>query len=131
MRERETFRPANLGKGAWPDGIAFDQYGNLWGTMVYSGTNSSLLRPREMCECCLMRGMDAAKVDAAEEAFFRNHLGRRAVCYRAGYQLRGWRASLSVGRNCGRSTSVAEREVHTVLPQSPVAGLPIVHWSDR
>ena len=25
-----------LGKGAWPDGIAFDSYGNLWGTLVYS-----------------------------------------------------------------------------------------------
>ena len=34
--EREIFGPTSLGKGAWPDGIAFDSYGNLWGTLVYS-----------------------------------------------------------------------------------------------
>jgi gluconolactonase len=34
--EREIFGPSRLGKGAWPDGIAFDSYGNLWGTLVYS-----------------------------------------------------------------------------------------------
>ena len=36
MIEREIFGPSSLGKGAWPDGIAFDSYGNLWGTLVYS-----------------------------------------------------------------------------------------------
>jgi gluconolactonase len=28
--DREVFGPSNLGKGAWPDGIAFDSHGNLW-----------------------------------------------------------------------------------------------------
>src|ERR1700751_3300437 len=36
LSTREIFGPTNLGKGAWPDGIAFDSIGNLWGTMVYS-----------------------------------------------------------------------------------------------
>ena len=36
LRDREVFGPTQLGKGAWPDGIAFDSYGNLWGTLVYS-----------------------------------------------------------------------------------------------
>ena len=36
LKNREVFGPSSLGKGAWPDGIAFDTYGNLWGTMVYS-----------------------------------------------------------------------------------------------
>src|SRR5258705_12298332 len=35
-KDREIFGPRSLGKGAWPDGIAFDSYGNLWGTMEYS-----------------------------------------------------------------------------------------------
>ena len=34
--EREIFGPTKLGTGAWPDGIAFDSAGNLWGTLVYS-----------------------------------------------------------------------------------------------
>ncbi len=36
LSNREVFGPSNLGTGAWPDGIAFDSFGNLWGTMVYS-----------------------------------------------------------------------------------------------
>jgi len=36
VTHREVFGPRSLGKGAWPDGIAFDAYGNLWGTLVYS-----------------------------------------------------------------------------------------------
>ena len=34
LSQREVFGPRSLGKGAWPDGIAFDSLGNLWGTMV-------------------------------------------------------------------------------------------------
>jgi sugar lactone lactonase YvrE len=36
VRTREIFGPSTLGTGAWPDGIAFDTYGNLWWTLVYS-----------------------------------------------------------------------------------------------
>ena len=35
-RARDLRSDAASGKGAWPDGIAFDSYGNLWGTLVYS-----------------------------------------------------------------------------------------------
>jgi gluconolactonase len=42
LRDREIFGPANLGKSAWPDGIAFDACGNLWDTMVYS---DKVIRP--------------------------------------------------------------------------------------
>ena len=31
---REVFGPAKLGPGGFPDGIAFDAFGNLWGTLV-------------------------------------------------------------------------------------------------
>jgi len=41
--EREVFGPSSLGTGAWPDGIAFDAAGNLWGTLV---TRSRELSPR-------------------------------------------------------------------------------------
>ena len=95
MRERETFRPANLGKGAWPDGIAFDQYGNLWGTMVYSGTNSSLLRPREICECCLMRE-GCCEGRCGRGGVLPKSLGNRAVC--TGQGIAPWMASVTFGR---------------------------------
>jgi len=36
LKNREVYGPSHLGAGAYPDGIAFDALGNLWGTMVYS-----------------------------------------------------------------------------------------------
>ena len=61
-------RPRQPGKGAWPDGIAFDSYGNLWGTMVYSD-KLFVLTPQGDLRLLLDEG-DPQKVDALEQAFF-------------------------------------------------------------
>ncbi len=34
LSNREVFGPSKLGKFGFPDGIAFDAFGNLWGTLV-------------------------------------------------------------------------------------------------
>ena len=34
LTNREIYGPAKLGRYGFPDGIAFDAYGNLWGTLV-------------------------------------------------------------------------------------------------
>ena len=34
LGSKEFVGPANLGRGAWPDGITFDRRGNLWITMI-------------------------------------------------------------------------------------------------
>ncbi len=31
----EKYGPSDLGLGGFPDGITFDSYGNLWGTLVF------------------------------------------------------------------------------------------------
>jgi hypothetical protein len=36
LSDKEVYGPIEWGQGAYPDGIAFDQLGNLWDTMVYS-----------------------------------------------------------------------------------------------
>ena len=36
LSQREVFGPTQLGSGGFPDGIAFDSHGNLWGTLVMS-----------------------------------------------------------------------------------------------
>jgi gluconolactonase len=58
---REIFGPTNLGPGAWPDGIAFDSYGNLWGTLVYSD-KLFVLTPEGDLRILLDEG-DPAKVE--------------------------------------------------------------------
>src|SRR5258708_14246507 len=72
VAEHEIFDPRSLGKGAWPDGIAFDSYGNLWGTLVYSD-KLFVLTPQGDLRILLDEG-DPAKVDALERAFFLNHV---------------------------------------------------------
>src|SRR5665213_2902711 len=51
---------------AWPDGIAFDSSGNLWGTMVYSD-KLFVLTPQGDLRVLLDEG-DPQKVDALERA---------------------------------------------------------------
>lgn len=34
LTNREVYGPADMGPAGFPDGIAFDSYGNLWGTIV-------------------------------------------------------------------------------------------------
>ena len=69
---REIFGPTRLGKGAWPDGIAFDSFGNLWGTLVYSD-KLFVLTPEGDLRVLLDEG-DPEKVDALERAFLANHV---------------------------------------------------------
>src|SRR5271156_5775291 len=71
-KEREIFGPRSLGKGAWPDGIAFDSYGNLWGTLVYSD-KLFVLTPQGDLRILLDEG-DPEKVDALERAFLKGQV---------------------------------------------------------
>src|SRR5258708_5131963 len=72
LNSREIFGPTTLGKGAWPDGIAFDSVGNLWGTMVYSD-KLFVLTPEGDLRILLDEG-DPAKVDALERQFLQNNV---------------------------------------------------------
>jgi gluconolactonase len=74
---REIFGPRRLGKGAWPDGIAFDSYGNLWGTLVYSDV-LFVLTPEGEQKVLLNEG-DPQTVDALERQFFQHRPGSRAL----------------------------------------------------
>ena len=89
--EREIFGPSRLGPGAWPDGIAFDSYGNLWGTLVYSD-KLFVLTPQGDLRVLLDEG-DPAKVGALEQAFLpQRGDGRRVVRHRVRAWRPGWPA---------------------------------------
>ena len=94
LRDREVFGPSTLGKGAWPDGIAFDSYGNLWGTLVYSD-KLFVLTPEGDMRVLLDEG-DPAKVDALEQAFFRNQV-TEDVLFATGRGVAPWMASVTFG----------------------------------
>jgi sugar lactone lactonase YvrE len=129
VRDREVFGPARLGKGAWPDGIAFDAYGNLWGTFVYSD-KLFVLTPEGDLRILLDEG-DPEKVDALEQAFLRNDV-REDVLFATGRGVAPWMASVTFGGPDLRTVYIGSlRGKHIPCFRAPVAGLPMVHWNER
>ena len=126
--DREIFGPSNLGKGAWPDGIAFDSCGNLWGTMVYSD-KLFVLTPQGDLRVLLDEG-DPNLVDALERQFFANHVTEE-VLFATGRGIAPWMASVTFGGPDLRTAYIGSLKGHRIPSfQAPVPGLPMVHWDD-
>lgn len=128
VAEREIFGPASLGTGAWPDGIAFDSYGNLWGTLVYSD-KLFVLTPQGDLRVLLDEG-DPEKVDALERAFRANHV-TQDVLFGTGRGIAPWMASVTFGGPDLRTAYIGSLK-GTRIPyfRAPVPGLPMVHWNE-
>jgi sugar lactone lactonase YvrE len=124
--DRAIFGPSSLGKGAWPDGIAFDSYGNLWGTLVYSD-KLFVLTPQGDLRILLDEG-DPQKVDALERAFLRNQV-TEDVLFATGQGIAPWMASVTFGGPDLRTVYIGSLKGRRIpYFRSPVAGLPMVHW---
>jgi sugar lactone lactonase YvrE len=128
VAEREIFGPAKLGRGAWPDGIAFDTAGNLWGTLVYSDKLFALT-PKGDMRVLLDEG-DPARVDALEQAFFNNRV-TEDVLFATGRGVAPWMASVTFG-GCDLRTVYVGSLRGNRIPyfRAPVPGLPMVHWKE-
>ena len=126
LRDREVFGPQSLGKGAWPDGIAFDSFGNLWGTLVYSD-KLFVLTPEGDLRVLLDEG-DPAKVEALERQFFRGAV-TEDVLFATGRGIAPWMASVTFGGADLRTVYIGSLKGKRIpYFRSPVAGLPMVHW---
>lgn len=129
VAEREVFGPASLGTGAWPDGIAFDARGNLWGTLVYSD-KLFVLTPAGDLRILLDEG-DARKVDALEQAFRRNQV-TEDVLFATGQGIAPWMASVTFGGPDLQTVYLGSLKGSRIpCFRSPIPGLPMVHWTDR
>ena len=127
LGEREIFGPASLGKGAYPDGIAFDTAGNLWGTMVYSDKLFALTPEGDM-RLFLDEG-DHAKIEALDKAFFANKVNEE-VLFTTGQGIAPWMASVTFGGPDLRTLYIGSLKGQRIpYFQAPVAGLPMVHWN--
>jgi gluconolactonase len=126
---REVFGPSSLGKGAWPDGIAFDALGNLWGTMVYSD-KLFVLTPEGDLKVLLDEGVPQ-KVNALEEQFFANHVTGE-VLFATGAGIAPWMASVTFGGPDLRTIYLGSLK-GTRIPyfRAPVPGLPMIHWNGK
>jgi gluconolactonase len=125
---REVFGPSSLGKGAWPDGIAFDSLGNLWGTMVYSD-KLFVLTPEGEFRLLLDEG-DPQKVDALEKAFLANKVNEQ-VLFATGQGIAPWMASVTFGGPDLQTIYIGSLKGKQIpYFRAPVPGLPMVHWND-
>ncbi|MEO6017401.1 MAG: SMP-30/gluconolactonase/LRE family protein [Polaromonas sp.] len=125
LRDREVYGPSHL--GGYPDGIAFDAYGNLWCTLVMvdqlvaitpQGDKRLLLDDgNPEASRVLREKMDAGTVTAAD-------------MQRAHGSIAPWMASITFGGPDLRTVYLGSL-LGTRIPsfRSPVAGLPMVHWN--
>jgi gluconolactonase len=126
---REIFGPSSLGKGAWPDGIAFDSYGNLWGTMVYSD-KLFVLTPEGDLRILLDEG-DPRKVAALEQAFLENRV-TEDVLFATGQGVAPWMASVTFGGPDLRTVYIGSLKGRRIpYFRAPAPGLPMVHWTEN
>jgi len=124
--EREIFGPSRLGSGAWPDGIAFDVAGNLWGTLVYSD-KLFVLTPSGDMHVLLDEG-DPARVAALEKAFLANAV-TEDVLFATGRGVAPWMASVTFGGPDLRTVYIGSLKGSRIpYFRSPIAGLPMIHW---
>ncbi len=126
LGRREIFGPSSLGKGAWPDGIAFDIYGNLWGTMVYSDKLFALT-PEGDLRVFLDEG-DPQKVAALEEACFRGQVTEQ-VLFATGQGVAPWMASVTFGGPDLQTLYIGSLRANRIpCFRAPAPGLPMAHW---
>ncbi|HET6414179.1 MAG TPA: SMP-30/gluconolactonase/LRE family protein [Anaeromyxobacter sp.] len=126
LRDREVYGPSHLGAGAYPDGIAFDSYGNLWGTMVYSD-KLFVITPQGRLLILLDEG-DPEKVKRLDEAF-RQKRELSGILFETGRGPAPWMASVTFGGPDLRTAYIGSLK-GTRIPyfRAPVPGLPMVHW---
>jgi gluconolactonase len=128
LSQREVFGPTSLGKGAWPDGIAFDRLGNLWGTMVYSD-KLFVLTPQGDFRLLLDEG-DPKKVDDLERAFLEGKVNEQ-VLFTTGQGIAPWMASVTFGGPDLQTIYIGSLKGKRIpYFRAPAPGLPMVHWND-
>jgi gluconolactonase len=124
---RETFGPSDL-KGT-PDGFAFDEYGNLWVTIVQTDRLIALTPEAEVL--ILLDDCDPKQAEIYDRHFYAGTMTPEVMAATQG-SIAPWMASVTFG-GPDLSTVYLGSLRGTTIPyfQSPVPGLPLAHWRDR
>ncbi len=132
LSDREIFGPSKLSPngydGGFPDGITFDAYGNLWGTLVMSDQIFAIT-PEGEYHIILDDGNELA-TKALEEAF-QNDQATPELMLAAGGKTAPWFASVTFGGPDLKTAYIGSlRGTRIPYFTSPVAGQPMAHWED-
>lgn len=126
LTNREVFGPADLGTG-FPDGLAFDSYGNLWIAMIMADRLIALTPDGQVLS--LLDDGDQQATDDLE-AHFRSGSLTTEIMSRARGRIAPWLASVTFGGPDLRTVYLGSL-MGDQIPffQAPVSGLPMVHWN--
>ncbi len=128
LHNREIYGPTHMGAGAYPDGIAFDSYGNLWGTMVYSDKLFVITPDGELV--ILLDEGDKELVGELDKAFYEKRVTNE-ILFKTGRGIAPWMASVTFGGpDLGTVYIGSLRGTKIPFFRAPVPGLPMVHWND-
>jgi len=126
LTHREVFGPSKLGRFGFPDGIAFDAFGNLWGTLVMAD-QIFVITPEGDFQVTLDDTNEEAGM-ALEQAFQEDRATPDDMLM-AGGTIAPWFASVTFGGPDLKTVYIGSlRGTHIPYFRSPVAGLPMVHW---
>jgi len=123
--DREIFGPSHL--GGMPDGIAFDAHGNLWCTLIMVDQLIALTPAGD--KRLLLDDGDPQASARLMQRWTQGCLEMQDM-QRAHGMIAPWMASITFGGKDLRTVYLGSL-MGTRLPyfRSPVAGLPMVHWS--
>ncbi len=128
LSQREVFGPAQLGSGGFPDGIAFDSHGNLWGTLVMSDQIFAITPEGDYRVILDDR---VAETEQALEKAFRADAVTPDHMLAAGGTIANWFASVTFGGLDLKTVYIGSlRGTRIPYFKSPVAGLPMAHWAE-
>lgn len=123
--DRQTFGPAD--HGAFIDGIAFDAYGNLWGTHIMTD-RIFVITPQGDLRIVLDDDHDS-EAGRALMAAFRRDEATPELMLACGGSIGPWFTSVTFGGPDLRTVYIGNlRGARIPYFRSPVAGLPMVHW---
>ena len=126
LTDREVFGPPSLGDGL-VDGICFDAHGNLWATMIFADRLVAITPDGELLE--LLNDGDPDGTAALERVFASGAPVPFDVLMGASGRICPWLASVTFGGPDLRTVHLGGlRSTNIPTFESPVAGLPMVHW---
>ena len=126
LSNREVFGPSKLGRFGFPDGIAFDAFGNLWGTLVMAD-QIFVITPEGDFHVVLDDTNDEAGM-ALEQAFVEDRVTPDDMLA-AGGTIAPWFASVTFGGPDLKTAYIGSLKGERIpYFQSPVPGLPMGHW---
>lgn len=127
LSHRETFGPES--HGAFLDGIAFDAYGNLWGTHIQTDRVFAITPDGDL-RIILDDDHGSETGKALIEAFHEDR-ATPELMLACGGTIAPWMASVTFGGPDLRNVYVGSLRGATIpWFRSPVAGLPMVHWNE-